>query len=90
MSVVGAVLTARGSVCVCESDAACRLWFCLQVYFVGNAPMAHLEISSSSTSSSLGSSETSIDGVGDSSGSSAPAAPPEKQVFFHLAQVRAN
>jgi hypothetical protein len=85
VSVVGAVLAACDCVSVHVSeDLLCCLWCCLQVYFVGNAPMAHMDISSSSSPDSSSSSPDS------SNSSSAPAAPPEKQVFFHLAQVCAD
>jgi hypothetical protein len=63
-----------------------------QVYFVGNAPMAHLDLKTSSSSSS----SSSTDSASNPSPSAADAAPlnsssssvrPPARVFFHLAQV---
>ncbi|KAF6262610.1 hypothetical protein COO60DRAFT_1635775 [Scenedesmus sp. NREL 46B-D3] len=66
-----------------------------QVYFVGNAPMAHLDLSSSSSSSSSNSSTDSTgsappppaDAAISSSSSSSSSRRPPARVFFHLAQV---
>uniref|UniRef100_A0A383V7P6 Large ribosomal subunit protein mL46 N-terminal domain-containing protein n=1 Tax=Tetradesmus obliquus TaxID=3088 RepID=A0A383V7P6_TETOB len=68
-----------------------------QVYFVGNSPMAHLDLRSTSSSSSSSSSSSA---AGSPSASTADAAPssngssssnsskrPAARVFFHLAQV---
>jgi hypothetical protein len=76
--------------------------FCIrfaQVYFIGNAPMAHLDINSSSRSSSSNSSSSNSSSAGNdgtSPTSSAAAATassssssrrPPARVFFHLAQI---
>jgi hypothetical protein len=58
----------------------------LQVYFVGNAPMAHMDIHSSSSVAAAGDSSSA---ASDSSSSSEQQLqePPAGRVFFHLAQV---
>lgn len=56
-----------------------------QVYFVGNAPMAHLDLASGPSSSiSASDSTTSHQQLQDADG---VATPPHTRVFFHLAQV---
>jgi hypothetical protein len=58
-----------------------------QVYFVGNAPMAHLDLTSSSSSSSAGSPLPSAEDAAKTSSNSSSNVRPPARVFFHLAQV---